>query len=122
PANTPRYMAGWPADPSRFCDYRRQLVLSPAVDNVLQETSTANGGDRGTLNYTGTTLAEGTHAFTATATANSKTSTETGPFLVGVDLTAPTVTVNAEATTYTKAPLVRVTATDQNLAATTTFT
>src|SRR5438876_334558 len=51
-----------------------------------------------------------------------KTSTETGPFLVGVDLTAPSVTVTVDASTYTKAPLVRVTATDQNVATTTTVT
>src|SRR5262249_41622887 len=50
----------------------------------------------------GPPLAEGTYAFTATATANGKTSTETGPFLVCVDLTAPTVTLNTDATTYTK--------------------
>ena len=45
--------------------------------------STANGSGNETVNYTGTTLSEGTYAFTTTATANSKTSTETAPFLAG---------------------------------------
>jgi RHS repeat-associated protein len=85
-------------------------------------TTTADGSGNWTFDYTGTTLSEGVYAFTASATANGKTSAETIPFLVNVDRTAPSVTVNADASTYTKAPLVRVTATDLDLAVTTTVT
>src|SRR5262249_6581250 len=72
-------------------------------------TATANGGGAWTFSYTGTTLAEGTYAFTATATSGGQTSLETAPFLVTVDRTAPTVTLTAPATTYSKAPSLRVT-------------
>src|SRR5262249_7586714 len=51
-----------------------------------------------------------------------QTSLESAPFLVNVDRTAPSVTLSADATTYDKTPTVRVTATDLNLAASTTAT
>src|SRR5262249_55840631 len=65
---------------------------------------------------------EGTYAFTGTTTSGGKTSVESAPFLVTVDLTAPSVTLSADATTYDTTPTVRVTATDLNLAASTTAT
>src|SRR5262245_24589711 len=84
-------------------------------------TTTASGSGLWTYTYA-TTLAEGAYAFTGTTTSGGKTSLESAPFLVNVDLTAPSVTLNADATTYTLKPVVRVNATDLNLAATTTVT
>src|SRR5262249_195521 len=74
-------------------------------------TTTADGSGNWTFNYTGTTLAEGTYAFTAIETSGSKTSVETGPFRVKVDRTAPAVTLTTDASTYDLTPEVRVVAT-----------
>src|SRR5262249_35134152 len=52
-------------------------------------TTAASAGGLWTLSYTGTTLAEGTYAFTATATSAGGTSDPTSAFLVAVDRTAP---------------------------------
>src|SRR5262249_47898548 len=67
-----------------------------------------------TYNYSGTTLPAGTYAFTATATLSSQTSPPSPPFLVTVELTGPTVTLTAPATTHSLAPQVLVTASDLN--------
>jgi YD repeat-containing protein len=64
--------------------------------------------------YSGTTLPEGTQAFTATATLSSFTSPPSPPFLAAVDLTAPTLTLTAPATTTSLGPQVLVTARDLN--------
>ncbi len=65
-------------------------------------------------NYSGTTLAEGTYAFTATASAGGYTSVPSQPFLVAVDLTAPAITVAAPASTTSLGPQVVVYASDLN--------
>jgi RHS repeat-associated protein len=65
-----------------------------------------------TFDYTGTTLPEGTYAFTGTTTSGGLTSAPSKPFLVAVDLTAPTVTLVAPASTTSKGPQVRVLASD----------
>src|SRR5205823_5425898 len=75
-------------------------------------TATADGTGHWTFSYVATTLAEGTYAFTAIETSGSKTSVETTPFRVKVDLTAPAVTLTADASTYDLTPEVRVVATD----------
>jgi RHS repeat-associated protein len=66
------------------------------------------------FDYSGTTLAEGTYAFTATATSGGSTSVTSADYLVTVDRTAPTVVLTAPATTTTRGPQVRVTASDLN--------
>jgi RHS repeat-associated protein len=71
------------------------------------------------FDYSGTTLPEGTYAFTATVTApvaqGGLTSVPTSPeFLVVVDRTAPSVTVTAPASTTSLQPQIRVTASDLN--------
>jgi RHS repeat-associated protein len=66
------------------------------------------------FDYSGTTLPEGTYAFTATAALSGLTSAPAPDYLVTVDLTAPTVVLTAPATTATRGPQVRVTASDLN--------
>jgi RHS repeat-associated protein len=89
------------------------VTLSRAGVGVLGST-TANVSGAWSYDYTGTTLAEGTYAFTATQTVGGLTGAPTNPFLVTVDLTAPTVTVTAPASTTAKQPRVLVTAQDLN--------
>jgi RHS repeat-associated protein len=78
--------------------------------------STTADGTTGAWNfdYSGTTLAEGTYAFTATETVSGLTSAASGDYLVTVDRTAPTVVLTAPAATATRGPQVRVTASDLN--------
>ncbi|WP_158286402.1 Ig-like domain-containing protein [Chitinophaga sp. S165] len=52
-------------------------------------TTTVNGSGNWTFNYTGTTLADGTYAFTATATTGSNTSAASAVYTITVDRTAP---------------------------------
>ncbi len=52
-------------------------------------TTSANGSGKWTFNYTGTTLADGTYAFTATATTGSNTSAASAVYTITVDRTAP---------------------------------
>lgn len=52
-------------------------------------TTTVNGSGNWTFNYAGTTLADGTYAFTATATTGSLTSAASGVYTITVDRTAP---------------------------------
>src|SRR5262249_15511687 len=67
-----------------------------------------------TYDYSGTTLNDGTYAFTGTTTFGGLTSAPSNPFLVVVDLTAPTITLVAPATTTSKGPQVTVLASDLN--------
>ncbi len=52
-------------------------------------TTTVNGAGNWTFNYTGTTLTDGTYAFTATATTGSLTSAASAVYTITVDRTAP---------------------------------
>jgi RHS repeat-associated protein len=73
----------------------------------------ANGS--GVFTYAYSVSGEGTYDFTATDTVNNITSLPSAPdTLVTVDLTAPTVTVVAPASTYSTAPQVIVQASDLN--------
>jgi hypothetical protein len=76
-------------------------------------TTTANASGQFTFDYTGTTLPEGTYAFTATSTLSGKTSLASPqPFLVTVDRTAPAVTLTVPANNTSVGPQVLVTADD----------
>jgi YD repeat-containing protein len=76
--------------------------------------ATSTTGGTWSFNYTATTLPAGAYSFTATATLNSSTSPASTPFLVTVDLTAPSVTVVAPATTYSEDPQIIVQASELN--------
>src|SRR5207245_3840866 len=89
------------------------VTVSRADVGVLG-TTTANGSGNWTYDYTATTLAEGTYAFTATATLSGLTSLPTSEFLVTVDRTAPTVTLIASSSTTSEGPQVQVDASDLN--------
>ncbi|SHN17190.1 Concanavalin A-like lectin/glucanases superfamily protein [Chitinophaga sp. CF418] len=52
-------------------------------------TTTVNASGNWTFNYTGTSLTDGTYAFTATATTGSQTSAASQTYTITVDLTAP---------------------------------
>ncbi len=88
------------------------VTVSRADLGVLG-TATANGSGAWTYSY-GTTLAEGTYAFTATQSSGGVTSNPTAAYVVTVDLTAPAVTLTAPSSTGSLAPVVQVTATDLN--------
>jgi RHS repeat-associated protein len=90
------------------------VTLSRAGVGVLPSPTTANVSGVWSYNYTGTTLAEGAYAFTATQTVGGLTSAPTNPFLVTVDRTAPAVTLTVAASTAAKQPLLYVAATDLN--------
>ena len=77
-------------------------------------TATANGSGDWSYNYSGTTLPNGTYAFTATATLNSITTPATAPYLVTVETTAPTVTLLAPTSTYSEDAQVTVLVSDPN--------
>jgi RHS repeat-associated protein len=77
-------------------------------------TAPAGGGGAWTFDYSGTTLPEGGTTFNATDSRSGVVSDPSGEFLVTVDRTAPAVTLTAPATTPTRAPQVRVTASDLN--------
>jgi RHS repeat-associated protein len=64
--------------------------------------------------YSGTTLPEGTYAFTGTTTVSGLTSPPSPPFLVTVDRTAPALTLTVPASTASKKPQVLVAASDLN--------
>jgi RHS repeat-associated protein len=97
------------------------VTLYRADQSSAIGTTTATSGNW-TFDYTSTTLAEDTYAFTATDTLNGVTSDPSPAFLVTVDLTPPTVTLALPATS-SFAPLVRVNAWDQvGIPATTTVT
>jgi RHS repeat-associated protein len=89
------------------------VTISRADLGVLG-TTTANVSGNWSYNYSGTTLPEGTYAFTGTATLNSQTSLPSNPFLVTVDLTAPAVTLIAPTSTTSQDPQVQVNASDLN--------
>jgi RHS repeat-associated protein len=70
------------------------VTISRAGVGVLGSvTANATTGDW-SFDYSGTTLSQGTYAFTATAEANGYYSQPTQPFLVTIDLTDPTVTLS----------------------------
>src|SRR6266852_9663817 len=75
-------------------------------------TTTANSSGVFTFSYTGTTLPQGSYGFTASATVGGKVSPQSPVFQATVDLTAPTVTLTAPATTVDRTPQIAVTATD----------
>lgn len=71
-----------------------------SVDGVAAGTTITDDLGAWSFDYTGTLLADGTHAFTATATdAAGNASGPSRAFLVVVDTMAPVVTVNPWATT-----------------------
>jgi RHS repeat-associated protein len=95
------------------------VTISRAGVGILGSVTANATSGTWTYDYTGTTLPEGTYAFTATVTApvaqGGLTSAPTAPeFLVVVDRTAPSVTVTAPATTASLQPQIRVTASDLN--------
>src|SRR5262249_3065920 len=69
------------------------VAVSRAGVGVLGSVTADNTTGAWSFNYSGTTLPEGTYAFTATAAAGGYTSDPSGPFLVAVDLTGPAVVV-----------------------------
>src|SRR5262249_31163787 len=75
-------------------------------------STTASAGGLWTISYTGTTLAEGTYAFTATATSAGGTSDPSAAFLVAVDRTAPAVPATVPSATPSYRPRVQVAAAD----------
>src|SRR5262249_51568087 len=89
------------------------VTVSRADLGVLG-TTTAHGAGSWSYNYTGTTLSEGSYAFTATQTTGGATSNPSSAYVVTVDKTAPAVTLSAPSSTNTLAPAVTVTATDLN--------
>src|SRR5262245_31792660 len=72
-------------------------------------TTTADSSGDWTVTFT---LLEGGWAFTGTATLNDETSDLAHDFLVTVDRTAPTLAIEAPATSYDPNPLLRVRADD----------
>jgi Bacterial Ig-like domain len=85
-------------------------------------TATVSSGTW-SYNYSGTTLPQGSYAFQATATVSGVTSTYSAPFHVTVDLTAPTVSLQIDSSTYSLAPQMHVSAWDAvGLPASTTVT
>jgi RHS repeat-associated protein len=89
------------------------VTLSRAGVGVLGSVA-ANVSGVWSYDYTGTTLAEGAYAFTATQTVGGLTSAPTNPFLATVDRTAPAVTLTVAASTAAKQPLLQVAASDLN--------
>jgi RHS repeat-associated protein len=77
-------------------------------------TTTSDGSGNWSFNYSGTTLPEGTYAFTATASKSGFSSPPSQPYIVVVDKTPPTVSFTAPATTASKGPSIVVTASDLN--------
>jgi YD repeat-containing protein len=75
-------------------------------------TTTADGSGNWNYDYSATTLAQGTYAFTATQTVSSQTSDLTADYLVTVDRTAPTVTLAVLSPSTSLKPTVRVNASD----------
>jgi hypothetical protein len=70
------------------------LVTVSRSDLGVIGTTTADEWGDWTFDYTGTTLAEGTYTFTATATVDGLTSAASDPLVLTVDQTAPAVTVS----------------------------
>jgi RHS repeat-associated protein len=89
------------------------ITISRADLGVIG-TATADVNGNWNYDYSATTLPEGTYTFTATQTISSVTSPASPQFRVTVDLTAPTVTLIAPATTTSLSPQVTVTARDLN--------
>jgi hypothetical protein len=87
------------------------ITLSRSDVGVLG-TTTSDGSGNFTYDYTGTTLADGVYAFTATGTVSGVTSPPSVEKLITVDLTAPTVALTVAPTTFDTAPEVRVTSSD----------
>jgi RHS repeat-associated protein len=75
-------------------------------------TATANTSGTWSYDYSGTTLPEGSYAFTATATVSGAVSLPSAPLIVNVDRTAPTLTLTVPSSTASRGPQVRVTASD----------
>jgi RHS repeat-associated protein len=90
------------------------VTLSRPGLGVIGSASADPSTGAWSFNYTGTTLTDGTYAFTATATVAGVTSASSATFLATVDTTAPTVTLTAPATTTSLGPQVQVTASDLN--------
>ncbi len=74
----------------------------------------ASAGGTFAYDYTATTLAEGTYDFNATDSTANGTSSRSADFLVTIDRTAPAVAVSVPASTTSRGPVVRVTASDLN--------
>jgi RHS repeat-associated protein len=89
------------------------VTISRSDIGVLA-TTTADGSGNWSYNYSGTTLPEGTYAFTATATSAGYTSAPSNPFVVVVDRTAPALVVTAPASTPSTGPRVVLTGSDSN--------
>ena len=98
-------LSGTAADSSTVTLYRAGVTAAIG-------TATADGSGNWNFDYSGTTLAEGTYGFTGTVTTNTYTSALSQPFLVTVDLTAPTVNLLMDSNTADPTPQVRVTAWD----------
>lgn len=67
-------------------------IVSIAREGVgVIGSATANGSGVWSFNYTGTSLSEGSHVFTATGSNGSTTSPASTPYVVTVDRTRPTI-------------------------------
>jgi RHS repeat-associated protein len=82
------------------------------ADSGYLGSTTASANGTFTYDYSGTTLSEGTYAFTFTTTQSGVEGVQSNPYQVIVDKTAPTVTLTAPASTYDLTPELRVVATD----------
>jgi hypothetical protein len=78
------------------------------LDTVAIGTTTSNGSGAWTFSYTGTTLAEGTYAFTAQSESGGTVSKLSPTQPVTVALTAPDVELTVPATETTLSPVVQV--------------
>ncbi|PHV71377.1 hypothetical protein CS063_04830 [Sporanaerobium hydrogeniformans] len=76
-------------------------------DNIWIGTTSADGSGAWSFDYTGTTLAEGTYAFTASASSSGITVSTVSPFSVTIDRTppsAPVILSGADGTTSDTTP------------------
>src|SRR5262249_37056896 len=99
---------------SGTADANVTVTLERADLGVLGSVSSSANGTW-TYDYTSTTLTAATYDFIARATGSNglKSDYSSPEFLVSVDLTAPTVTLIAPASTTSRGPEVRVIAQDQ---------
>ncbi len=87
------------------------ITVEVFMDSVPIGTTTSNSGGSWSFDYSGTTLPDGTYAFTALTESGSLTSPLSATQLVTIDTTAPSVLVTVPVTT-SLTPIVDVQASD----------
>ncbi len=87
------------------------ITVEVFLDSVPIGTTTSNSGGSWSFDYSGTTLPDGTYAFTALTESGSLTSPLSATQLVTIDTTAPSVLVTVPVTT-SLTPVVDVQASD----------